>query len=98
MGRDGLIGAGWPKEFGGQSRSASEQIALIAEMAHADAPTHAHSIAETIVAHALFSYGTKAQQEEWLPAIRRGERSFGLGYSEPEAGSDLARVADPRRA
>ena len=43
MGRDGLIGAGWPKEFGGQGRSATEQIALITEMAHADAPTHAHS-------------------------------------------------------
>jgi alkylation response protein AidB-like acyl-CoA dehydrogenase len=90
MGRDGLIGTGWPKEFGGQGRSASEQIALIAEMARADAPTAAHNIAETIVAHALFTHGTEAQQEAWLPAIRRGERAFGLGYSEPEAGSDLA--------
>jgi len=90
MGRDGLIGAGWPKEFGGQGRSASEQIALITEMAYADAPTAAHNIAETIVAHALFSYGSKAQQDEWLPKIRRGECTFGLGYSEPEAGSDLA--------
>ncbi len=90
MGRDGLIGTGWPKEFGGQGRSASEQIALITEMGNADAPTHAHSIAETIVAQALFTHGTKAQQNEWLPAIKRGERTFGLGYSEPEAGSDLA--------
>jgi alkylation response protein AidB-like acyl-CoA dehydrogenase len=90
MGQAGLIGTGWPKEFGGQGRSASEQIALITEMGNANAPTHAHSIAESIVAHALFAHGTKAQQDEWLPAIRRGERSFGLGYSEPEAGSDLA--------
>jgi alkylation response protein AidB-like acyl-CoA dehydrogenase len=90
MGRDGWIGVGWPKQFGGQGRSPSEQIALITEMGYADAPTSAHNIAETIVAHALFSYGTKAQQDEWLPRIKRGERTFGLGYSEPEAGSDLA--------
>ena len=90
MGHAGLIGTGWPKEFGGQGRSPSEQIALVTEMGYADAPIAAHNIAETIVAHALFNYGTKAQQDEWLPAIRRGERTFGLGYSEPEAGSDLA--------
>lgn len=90
MGRAGYIGVGWPKEFGGQGRSPSEQIALMTEMGYADAPTSAHNIAETIVAHALFSYGTKAQHDEWLPPIRRGERCFGLGYSEPEAGSDLA--------
>jgi alkylation response protein AidB-like acyl-CoA dehydrogenase len=59
-------------------------------MGNAGAPTSAHSIAETIVAHALFSYGAKAQQDEWLPRIKRGEATFGLGYSEPEAGSDLA--------
>jgi alkylation response protein AidB-like acyl-CoA dehydrogenase len=90
MGRAGYIGVGWPKEFGGQGRSASEQFALITEMGYADAPTSAHNIAETIVAHALFSYGSKAQQDEWLPKILRGECTFGLGYSEPEAGSDLA--------
>ncbi len=90
MGRDGWIGVGWPKEFGGQGRSATEQIAFITEMANAGAPAHAHSTGELIVAQALFLHGTKAQQDEWLPAIRRGERFFALGYSEPEAGSDLA--------
>ena len=90
MGRDGWIGLGWPKEFGGQGRGASEQIAFITEMANADAPCHAHNTGESIVAQALFLHGSKQQQEEWLPAIRRGERTFALGYSEPEAGSDLA--------
>src|SRR5206468_2654534 len=42
MGRDGWIGIGWPKEFGGQGRSASEQIALVTEMANAGAPVQAH--------------------------------------------------------
>jgi alkylation response protein AidB-like acyl-CoA dehydrogenase len=90
MGRDGWIGVGWPAAFGGQGRSASEQIAFITEMANASAPVQAHSTGESIVAQALFLHGTKPQQDEWLPAIRRGERSFALGYSEPEAGSDLA--------
>jgi alkylation response protein AidB-like acyl-CoA dehydrogenase len=90
MGRDGWIGIGWPKAFGGQGRSATEQIAFITEMANAGAPCQAHSTGESIVAHALFAHGTKAQQDEWLTAIRRGERTFALGYSEPEAGSDLA--------
>ena len=90
MGRDGWIGVGWPKEFGGQGRSATEQIAFITEMANAGAPCQAHSTGESIVAQALFLHGSKEQQDEWLPAIRRGERTFGLGYSEPEAGSDLA--------
>jgi alkylation response protein AidB-like acyl-CoA dehydrogenase len=90
MGRDGWIGVGWPKEFGGQARSASEQIAFITEVANSGAPAHAHNCGESIVAQALFSHGSKAQQGEWLPAIRRCERTFALGYSEPEAGSDLA--------
>jgi alkylation response protein AidB-like acyl-CoA dehydrogenase len=90
MGRDGWIGVGWPKQFGGQGRSPTEQIAFVSEMADAGAPVQAHNVGETIVAHALFQYGTKAQQEEWLPRIRRAECTFGLGYSEPEAGSDLA--------
>jgi alkylation response protein AidB-like acyl-CoA dehydrogenase len=90
MGRDGWIGVGWPKEFGGQGRSATEQIAFITELANSGAPAHAHSTSESIVAQALFLHGTKAQQDQWLPAIRSGECFFALGYSEPEAGSDLA--------
>lgn len=90
MGRDGWIGLAWPKEYGGQARSPAEQIVFIEEMANAGAPCQAHNCGESIVAHALFSHGTPEQKAEWLPAILRGERSFALGYSEPEAGSDLA--------
>ncbi len=90
MGRDGWIGVGWPKQFGGQGRSPTERIAFITEMANAGAPCQAHSTGESIVAPSLFLHGTTEQQDEWLPAIRRGERTFALGYSEPEAGSDLA--------
>ena len=90
MGRDGWIGVGWPKRFGGQGRSAEEQVAFISEMVRAGAPFSAHNTSETIVAPSLFAYGTPEQQEEWIGAFRRGERFFALGYSEPEAGADLA--------
>ena len=90
MGRDGWIGIGWPKEFGGQARSPAEQIAFVTELANAEAPCAAHGTGESVVAPALFLHGTRAQQDEWLPAIARGERTFALGYSEPQAGSDLA--------
>jgi len=90
MGRDGWIGVGWPKQFGGQGRSVTEQLAFVTEMANSGVPVQSHSTGESIVAQAIFAHGTKSQQEYWLPAIRRGERSFALGYSEPDAGSDLA--------
>ena len=90
MGRDGWIGVGWPKEYGGQGRGPSEQVAFIEEMARADAPMGAHSTSESIVAQALMLHGSPEQKTEWLTAIRKGERHFSLGYSEPEAGSDLA--------
>lgn len=90
LGRDGWIGVGWPKEYGGQARSPTEQIAFIEEMFRAWAPCLAHNVGENIVSRALFMYGTPEQKAEFLPAILRGERSFALGYSEPEAGSDLA--------
>ena len=91
MGRDGWIGVGWPKEFGGQGRSPSEQIAFITEMAQCRRARSTRTApASRSSRRRCFYHGTKAQQDEWLPAIRRGERTFALGYSEPEAGSDLA--------
>ena len=90
MGRSGWIGVGWPKRFGGQGRSPREQITFITEVANSGAPCQAHHCGESIVAQALFAHGTPEQQGEWLSAIQSGDRTFSLGYSEPEAGSDLA--------
>ena len=90
MGSDGWIGVGWPKEYGGQARTASEQIAFIEELVSARVPYHAHNVGASIVARALFLHGAPEQKAEYLPAILRGARFFSLGYSEPEAGSDLA--------
>ena len=77
---------GWPETFGGQARSPLEQIAFIETMERGEAPR----IGAAIQANALMMFGSPAQQEKYLPEILRGEAMHGMGYSEPEAGSDLA--------
>ncbi|WP_315835284.1 acyl-CoA dehydrogenase [Bradyrhizobium prioriisuperbiae] len=86
IGETGWIGLGWPKEFGGQARSPLEQIAFMETMEQGEAPR----IGASIQANALMMFGTPAQQQKYLPEILRGEAMHGMGYSEPQAGSDLA--------
>lgn len=86
IGETGWIGLGWPTQFGGQGRSPLEQIAFIETMEQAEAPR----IGAAIQANALMMFGTREQQQKYLPEILRGEAMHGMGYSEPQAGSDLA--------
>jgi alkylation response protein AidB-like acyl-CoA dehydrogenase len=86
IGKTGWIGLGWSKDFGGQARSPLEQIAFMETMERGEAPR----IGAAIQANALMMFGTPAQQQKYLPEILRGEAMHGMGYSEPEAGSDLA--------
>lgn len=86
IGKTGWIGLGWPKQFGGQARSTLEQIAFMETMEQGEAPR----IGASIQANALMMFGTPAQQRKYLPEILRGEAMHGMGYSEPQAGSDLA--------
>jgi alkylation response protein AidB-like acyl-CoA dehydrogenase len=86
IGKTGWIGLGWPNGFGGQARTPLEQIAFIETMERGEAPR----IGAAIQANALMMFGSPAQQEKYLPEILRGEAMHGMGYSEPEAGSDLA--------
>ncbi|MBR0937818.1 acyl-CoA dehydrogenase family protein [Bradyrhizobium jicamae] len=86
VGRTGWIGLGWPAEFGGQARSPLEQIALMETMERAEAPR----FGAAIQANALMMFGTVEQQRRYLPEILSGEAMHGMGYSEPQAGSDLA--------
>jgi len=86
IGKTGWIGLGWPKEFGGQARSPQEQLAFIETMERGEAPR----IGASIQANALIMFGTPDQQRKYLPEILRGEAMHGMGYSEPQAGSDLA--------
>jgi alkylation response protein AidB-like acyl-CoA dehydrogenase len=86
IGKTGWIGLGWPKAFGGQARSPLEQIAFMETMERGEAPR----IGAAIQANALMMFGTPTQQQRYLPEIVRGEAMHGMGYSEPQAGSDLA--------
>ncbi len=88
MGRDGWLGIGWPKEYGGQGRSAIEQFIFWDETYRARAPQHV--IAVNTIGPTLMRFGSDKQKARILPGILRGELHFGVGYSEPSAGTDLA--------
>jgi hypothetical protein len=90
LGERGWLALGWPREAGGLGRGPFEEFLLWDEIAYrriARPPLSAGIVAKTIL-----RAGTPEQRERWLPPIRRGEIHFSLGYSEPEAGSDLASV------
>ena len=88
MGSDGKLGVGWPKEYGGLGYGPIEQQIFVNEAARADVPLPAVTL--QTVGPTLMVYGTEAQKEKFLPAILAGEVHFAIGYSEPEAGTDLA--------
>src|SRR5438270_2056937 len=88
MGEDGWLGIGWPEEYGGQGRSAVEQFIFFDEAQRAGAPVPFLTI--NTVGPTLMRYGTEEQRAAFLPRILRGEIHFSIGYSEPDAGTDLA--------
>ena len=88
MGKDGWLAVGWPKEHGGQGYQATEQLIFFEEANIAGAPLPFVTI--STVGPALMQYGTDLQKEKFLPGIANGEIHFAIGYSEPNAGSDLA--------
>jgi alkylation response protein AidB-like acyl-CoA dehydrogenase len=88
MGRDGWLAVGWPKAHGGQGLSATEQLIFFEEANIAGAPLPFVTI--STVGPALMEHGTAQQKAEFLPGIASGETIFAIGYSEPQAGSDLA--------
>jgi alkylation response protein AidB-like acyl-CoA dehydrogenase len=88
LGERGWLSLGWPARAGGEARAPIYEYLLWDEVARARAARP--PLSAGIVAKTLARYGTPEQRERWLPPIRRGEIHFSLGYSEPEAGSDLA--------
>lgn len=79
----------WPPRYEGGGRGVVEQVVIREELAYAGAPL-VNTNGANMLAPILFKFGTPDQQEEHLPAIARSERMWAQGYSEPEAGSDLA--------
>lgn len=88
MGADGKLGVGWPVEYGGLGFGPIEQQIFVNEAARADVPLPAVTL--QTVGPTLMVYGTEVQKQKFLPAILAGEVHFAIGYSEPEAGTDLA--------
>lgn len=86
----GWIGLTWPKEYGGQGRSAIDRLILTEEMLRYGAPAACHWFADRQIGGSILKYGTEQQKRDLLPQIIKGEMYVGLGMSEPEAGSDLA--------
>lgn len=93
LGQAGWIGLGWPEEYGGKNLSLSHQMIFNEEYARAGGPGRAGHIGETLLAPTLISLGTRQQKERFLPKIRKGEEFWCQGYSEPNAGSDLANIS-----
>jgi alkylation response protein AidB-like acyl-CoA dehydrogenase len=88
MGRDGWLGLGWPAEYGGRGLGQLEQQIFVNEAARADVPLPAVTL--QTVGPTLQAHGTQEQKDFFLPAILAGELHFAIGYTEPEAGTDLA--------
>ncbi len=83
---------GWPQAYGGRACSLTEQVIFNEEYARARAPGRINHIGETLLGPTLIAFGTEAQKARFLPGIRTGETIWCQGYSEPNAGSDLANV------
>ena len=88
MGADGWLGIGWPVEYGGQGRTDVEQFIFINEAWRAGAPIPFLTI--NTVGRTIMDFGSEAQKQFFLPKILAGELHFSIGYTEPNAGTDLA--------
>lgn len=95
LGADGWLGLGWPVEYGGQGRPAAEQFVFFSEAMRAGVPVPLLTL--NTVGPMLIRWGTEQQKADYLPPILRGELIFAVGYSEPEAGTDLAALRTSAR-
>ncbi len=88
MGADGLLGMGWPKEFGGQARGPVDHYIFSDEVQRSGFPLPFLTL--NTVGPTLMRYGNEEQKQRFLPTILQGKLHFAIGYSEAEAGTDLA--------
>ncbi|MGI5489336.1 acyl-CoA dehydrogenase family protein [Microtetraspora malaysiensis] len=88
LGADGWLGIGWPVEYGGQGRSIEEQYVFFDEVQRAGLPFPFVTV--NTVGPTLMSQGSEEQKRRFLPGILSGDVVFAIGYTEPDAGTDLA--------
>jgi alkylation response protein AidB-like acyl-CoA dehydrogenase len=92
LGAGGWTCLGWPAEHGGRGASLTQQVIFHEEYARAGGPGRLGHIGEGLLGPTLIAFGSDAQKRRFLPPIARGEEIWCQGYSEPNAGSDLANV------
>jgi alkylation response protein AidB-like acyl-CoA dehydrogenase len=88
----GWTGIGWPTEHGGRGLSLWQQVIFHEEYARSNAPARVNHLGEELLGPTLMAFGTPEQQQRFLPPILAVEELWAQGYSEPDAGSDLANV------
>jgi alkylation response protein AidB-like acyl-CoA dehydrogenase len=93
LGAAGWACVGWPKEYGGRGATLTQQVIFYEEYARAQGPGRLGIVGEGLLGPTLIAFGTEAQRRRFLPPIVRGEELWCQGYSEPNAGSDLANVS-----
>jgi alkylation response protein AidB-like acyl-CoA dehydrogenase len=86
----GWVGIDWPVEFGGQGLSVDHRLVFTEELARAGAPQPVGAIGLDIVGPTLLTYGTEEQRERFVQPMLSGDEVWCQGFSEPDAGSDLA--------
>jgi alkylation response protein AidB-like acyl-CoA dehydrogenase len=97
LGAAGWTCVGWPKECGGRGLSLMQQVIFFEEYARAQGPGRLGHIGETLLGPTIIAFGTEAQKQRFLPPIVSGDELWCQGYSEPNAGSDLANVQTKAR-
>jgi alkylation response protein AidB-like acyl-CoA dehydrogenase len=93
----GWAGISWPKEYGGRGATLMEQVILTEEMARAAAPPLANVLGLSLIGPTIITFGTDAQKKRFLANILSADEIWCQGFSEPNAGSDLANVRTEAR-
>jgi alkylation response protein AidB-like acyl-CoA dehydrogenase len=93
----GWVGVSWPKEYGGRGASVMEQVIFWEEMARAGAPPMANVLGLGLVGPTLIAFGTEAQKKRYLANILSADEIWCQGFSEANAGSDLASLSTEAR-
>jgi alkylation response protein AidB-like acyl-CoA dehydrogenase len=89
----GWVGIGWPREYGGRGATLSQQVVYNRELARAGRPQLVNTIGIGMVGPTLIRWGTEEQKRRYVAKILSAEEIWCQGYSEPNAGSDVAALA-----